>query len=246
MTGLIFPASPPPMPHDATPQRRAVVLLSGGLDSTVTAAVAQQEGCDLFLLTIAYRQRHAVEIEQARQVAAALRAHSHIVVEVDLRALGGSALTGDLPVPKDRPEQERAQGIPVTYVPARNLIFLSLAAAHAEVLGASAIYFGANVLDYSGYPDCRPEFIRAFEETVAVGTKRGVEGSRVEVRAPLLTLSKAEIIQLGMKLQAPLHLTHSCYDPVGSLACGRCDSCAIRRQGFAQAGVEDPTAYAVP
>ena len=195
---------------------------------------------------IAYRQRHAIEIEQARQVAAALRARSHTVVEVDLRALGGSALTGDLPVPKDRPEQERTQGIPVTYVPARNLIFLSLAAAHAEVVGASAIYFGANVLDYSGYPDCRPEFIRAFEETVAVGTKRGVEGSRVEVRAPLLTLSKAEIIQLGMKLQAPLHLTHSCYDPVGSLACGRCDSCVIRRQGFAKAGVEDPTAYAVP
>ena len=227
-------------------QPRAVVLLSGGLDSTVTAAVAGQEGFALYLLTIAYRQRHAVEIEQARQVAAALRARSHTVVDVDLRALGGSALTGDLPVPKDRPEQERTQGIPVTYVPARNLIFLSLAAAHAEVVGASAIYFGANVLDYSGYPDCRPEFIRAFEETVAVGTKRGVEGSRVEVRAPLLTLSKAEIIQLGVKLQAPLHLTHSCYDPVGSLACGRCDSCVIRRQGFAKAGVEDPTAYAVP
>lgn len=233
------------MPGESTGDPRAVILLSGGLDSTVTAAVAGHEGFALYLLTIAYRQRHAIEIEQARQVAAALRARSHIVVDVDLRALGGSALTGDLPVPKDRPEQERTQGIPVTYVPARNLIFLSLAAAHAEVVGASAIYFGANVLDYSGYPDCRPEFIRAFEETVAVGTKRGVEGSRLEVRAPLLTLSKAEIIQLGVKLQAPLHLTHSCYDPVGSLACGRCDSCVIRRQGFAKAGVEDPTAYAV-
>jgi len=233
------------MPGESAMDSRAVILLSGGLDSTVTAAVAGHEGFALYLLTIAYRQRHAIEIEQARQVAAALRARSHIVVDVDLRALGGSALTGDLPVPKDRPEQERTQGIPVTYVPARNLIFLSLAAAHAEVVGASAIYFGANVLDYSGYPDCRPEFIRAFEETVAVGTKRGVEGSRVEVRAPLLTLSKAEIIQLGVKLQAPLHLTHSCYDPVGSLACGRCDSCVIRRQGFAKAGVEDPTAYAV-
>ncbi len=153
------------MPHDAIPQRRAVVLLSGGLDSTVTAAVAKQEGCALFLLTIAYRQRHAIEIEQARQVAAVLRAHSHIVVDVDLRALGGSALTGDLPVPKDRREQDRTQGIPVTYVPARNLIFLSLAAAHAEVVGASAIYLGANVLDDPGYPYCCPEFIRAFEET---------------------------------------------------------------------------------
>lgn len=234
------------MPGESAGDSRAVILLSGGLDSTVTAAVAGHEGFALYLLTIAYRQRHAIEIEQARQVAAALRARSHTVVDVDLRALGGSALTGDLPVPKDRPEQERTQGIPVTYVPARNLIFLSLAAAHAEVVGASAIYFGANVLDYSGYPDCRPEFIRAFEETVAVGTKRGVEGSRLAVRAPLLTLSKAEIIQLGMKLQAPLHLTHSCYDPIGSLACGRCDSCVIRRQGFAKAGVEDPTAYAVP
>jgi 7-cyano-7-deazaguanine synthase len=233
------------MPSESSQEPRAVILLSGGLDSTVTAAVARQEGFTLYLLTIAYRQRHAIEIEQARQVAAALRAQNHVVVEVDLRALGGSALTGDLAVPKDRHEQERAQGIPVTYVPARNLIFLSLAAAHAEVVGASTVYFGANVLDYSGYPDCRPEFIRAFEQAVAVGTKSGVEGTRLEVRAPLLMLSKSEIIQLGMKLHAPLHLTHSCYDPVGSLACGRCDSCVIRRQGFAKAGVEDPIAYAV-
>jgi 7-cyano-7-deazaguanine synthase len=233
------------MPGESSQEPRAVVLLSGGLDSTVTAAVARQEGFTLYLLTIAYRQRHAIEIEQARQVAAALRVPNHVVVEVDLRALGGSALTGDLAVPKDRHEQERTQGIPVTYVPARNLIFLSLAAAHAEVVGASTVYFGANVLDYSGYPDCRPEFIRAFEQAVAVGTKSGVEGTRLEVRAPLLMLSKSEIIQLGMKLHAPLHLTHSCYDPVGSLACGRCDSCVIRRQGFAKAGVEDPIAYAV-
>lgn len=233
------------MSSESSREPRAVILLSGGLDSTVTAAVARQEGFTLYLLTIAYRQRHAIEIEQARQVAAALRVQSHVVVEVDLRALGGSALTGDLAVPKDRQAQERAQGIPVTYVPARNLIFLSLAAAHAEVVGASTVYFGANVLDYSGYPDCRPEFIRAFEQAVAVGTKSGVEGARLEVRAPLISLSKAEIIQLGMKLHAPLHLTHSCYDPVGSLACGRCDSCVIRRQGFASAGVEDPIAYAV-
>ena len=245
MPGPMFLLFPPSMPHDATSQSRAVVLLSGGLDSTVTAAVAKQEGYELFLLTIAYRQRHAIEVEQAKQVAAAFGVQNHLVVEVDLRALGGSALTEDLAVPKDRREQERAQGIPITYVPARNLIFLSLAAAHAEVVGASVIYFGANVLDYSGYPDCRPEFIRAFEQTVAVGTKSGVEGARLKVRAPLLTLSKAEIIQLGITLQAPLHLTHSCYDPIESLACGCCDSCLIRRQGFAQAGVEDPVAYAV-
>lgn len=233
------------MHHDANQPLRAVVLLSGGLDSTVTAAVARQEGYALFLLTVAYRQRHAVEIEQAQKVAAALGVQNHLVVDVDLRALGGSALTGDLAVPKDRQEGERSRGIPVTYVPARNLIFLSLAAAHAEVVGASTIYFGANVLDYSGYPDCRPEFIQAFERAVAAGTKRGVEGARLEIRAPLLRLSKAEIIQLGLKLQAPLHLTHSCYDPVGALACGRCDSCVIRKEGFAKAGVEDSIAYAV-
>lgn len=233
------------MPHKQDSQPRAVVLLSGGLDSTVAATVAKQDGFTLYLLTIAYRQRHAIEVEQARLVGAALGAGNHLVVDVDLRALGGSALTGDLAVPKDRHEEERAQGVPATYVPARNLIFLSLAAAHAEIVGASAVYFGANVLDYSGYPDCRPEFIRAFEHTVAVGTKSGVEGARLEIRAPLLSLSKAEIIQLGMTLHAPLHLTHSCYDPIGSLACGHCDSCLIRRKGFAKAGVEDPVAYAV-
>ncbi|MGA6829223.1 7-cyano-7-deazaguanine synthase QueC [Nitrospira sp. NS4] len=230
----------------ASPQpQRAVVLASGGLDSTVTAAMAKQDGFELFLLTIAYRQRHAIEIERARQVAAALGAQSHLVVEVDLRALGGSALTDELAVPKNRPDGERAAGIPITYVPGRNLIFLSLAAAHAEVVGAGVIYFGANVLDYSGYPDCRPEFIRAFEQAVAMGTKAGVEGRRIEVRTPLLMLSKAEIIQAGTKLHVPFELTHSCYDPVGTVACGRCDSCLIRRQGFAKAGVEDPIAYAV-
>ena len=224
---------------------RAVVLASGGLDSTVTAAMAHQAGFELYLLTIAYRQRHAIEIERARQVATALGAQGHLVIDVDLRALGGSALTDDLAVPKNRPDKERAAGIPITYVPGRNLIFLSIAAAHAEVVGASVIYFGANVLDYSGYPDCRPEFIRAFEQVVALGTKAGVEGRTLEVRAPLLMLSKAEIIQAGMQLQVPFALTHSCYDPIGILACGRCDSCVIRKQGFAQAGVEDPIPYAV-
>jgi len=230
--------------NEQRPQR-AVVLASGGLDSTVAAAVAQQNGYDLYLLTIAYRQRHAVEIERAGQVAAALGARRHLVIDVDLRAIGGSALTDDLPVPKNRTEQDRGQGIPITYVPGRNLIFLSLAAAHAEVLGASAIYFGANVVDYSGYPDCRPEFLRAFEAAVLAGTKAGAEGRQIEVRTPLLTMTKAEIIRLGMTLNAPIHLTHSCYDPVGTAACGRCDSCLIRRQGFAEAGVEDPILYAI-
>ena len=226
--------------------QRAVVLASGGLDSTVTAAVARRDGFTLYLLTIAYGQRHAVEIERAGQVAAALGAEQHLVVDVDLRAIGGSALTGDSAVPKNRSDGERSHHIPITYVPGRNLIFLSLAAAYAEVLGASVIYFGANVLDYSGYPDCRPEFIRAFEAAVQAGTKAGVEGKGIEVRAPLLTLTKAEIIQLGMTLNVPFHLTHSCYDPIGTVACGHCDSCLIRKQGFAKAGVVDPIAYALP
>ncbi len=230
--------------NEQRPQR-AVVLASGGLDSTVAAAVAQQAGYDIYLLTIAYRQRHAVEIDRAGQVAAALGARQHLIIDVDLRAIGGSALTDDLPVPKNRTEQDRSQGIPITYVPGRNLIFLSLAAAHAEVLGGSAIYFGANVVDYSGYPDCRPEFLRAFEAAVLAGTKTGAEGRQIEVRTPLLTMTKAQIIRLGMTLNAPLHLTHSCYDPVGQSACGRCDSCLIRRQGFAEAGVEDLIPYAV-
>ena len=224
---------------------RAVVLASGGLDSTVTAAMAKQEGCELFFLTLAYGQRHAVEVERARQVAAALGAENHLVINLDLRAIGGSALTGLSAVPKDRASQERGQSIPVTYVPGRNLIFLSIAAAHAEVVGASLIYFGANVLDYSGYPDCRHEFIRAFEAAVKEGTKAGMEGNPIHVKAPLLMLTKADIIRQGIKLHVPFHLTHSCYDPVGDQACGRCDSCLIRLEGFAKAGVVDPIAYAI-
>ena len=225
---------------------RAVVLASGGLDSTVTAAIAKQEECELFFLTIAYGQRHAVEVERARQVAAALGVANHLVMNLNLRTIGGSALTGPEAVPKDRPRTERNQAIPVTYVPGRNLIFLSIAAAHAEVVGASLIYFGANVLDYSGYPDCRPEFIRAFEATVREGTKAGMEGSQLQVRAPLLMLTKADIIRRGVELHVPFHLTHSCYDPAEDLACGRCDSCVIRLEGFAKAGVVDPIAYALP
>jgi 7-cyano-7-deazaguanine synthase len=170
---------------------------------------------------------------------------NHLVMNLDLRAIGGSALTGPAAVPKDREGNERSQSIPVTYVPGRNLIFLSIAAAHAEVVGASLIYFGANVLDYSGYPDCRPEFIRAFEAAVKEGTKAGTEGSPLQVKAPLLMLTKAEIIRRGIELHVPFHLTHSCYDPVGEQACGRCDSCVIRREGFAKAGVLDPITYAI-
>jgi 7-cyano-7-deazaguanine synthase len=229
-------------PRTLTP---AVVLASGGLDSTVTAALAREEGYELLWLTIEYGQRHLIEVGRARQMAAAMRVAKHTVLSVDLRVVGASALTGALAVPKNRDGRERSHGIPVTYVPGRNLIFLSLAAAYAEAEGASVIFFGANVLDYSGYPDCRPEFIRAFEAAANIGTKAGAEGGRLRVHAPLLEMSKAEIIRTGIRLGAPLHLTHSCYDPVGDLACGRCDSCLIRREGFSTAGVEDPTRYAV-
>ena len=224
---------------------RAVVLASGGLDSTVTAAMAKQEGCDLFFLTMAYGQRHAVEVERARQVATALGVANHLVMDLDLRAIGGSALTGPAAVPKNRTGAARSQSIPITYVPGRNLIFLSIAAAHAEAVGASLIYFGANVLDYSGYPDCRPEFIHAFEAAVREGTKAGTEGNPLHVKAPLLMLTKADIIRQGIELHVPFHLTHSCYDPVGNQACGLCDSCVIRLEGFAKAGVVDPIAYAI-
>ncbi len=224
--------------------QRAVVLASGGLDSTVTAAVARRDGFCLHFLTIAYRQRHVIEIERAGQVANAFSAE-HLVLNVDLRAIGGSALSGDLSVPKGRAESDRSREIPPTYVPGRNLIFLSLAAAHAEVLGATAIYFGANVIDYSGYPDCQPAFIQAMEAAIKIGTKAGVEGKHIEIRAPLLKLTKSEIIRLGVTLEVPFHLTHSCYDPVNAVACGQCDSCLIRRRGFVEAGVVDPIPYAV-
>lgn len=222
-----------------------MILASGGLDSTVTAAVARRDGYALHLLTIAYQQRHAVEVERSRQVATALGAHQHVVIDVDLRAIGGSALTGDISVPKQRTESERNQEVPVTYVPGRNLIFLSLAAAYAEALGASILYFGANVIDYAGYPDCRPGFIKAVEAALQEGTKAGMQGRGIEIRTPLLRMTKAEIIRLGLALNVPFHLTHSCYDPIGSIACGQCDSCLIRKRGFAEAGVVDPIQYAV-
>ena len=226
---------------------KAVILLSGGLDSAVTAAIARQEGLALYCLTVAYGQRHAVEISRARMVASVLGAEEHLVIDVNLRTIGGSALTGHTAVPKDRLPADRAGDIPITYVPARNTIFLSLALAYAEARAASWIYFGANVLDYSGYPDCRPEFIRAFETMARLGTSAGVAGRPIQVRAPLLMLSKADIVRRGAELHIPFEHTHSCYDPDPSgTACGRCDSCMIRREGFRQAGVVDPIPYAVP
>jgi 7-cyano-7-deazaguanine synthase len=224
---------------------KAVVLASGGLDSTVTAALAKREGHELYFLTVSYGQRHGIEVERARRVAQALGVSKHIVFEMDLRVIGGSALTSDQPVPKDRPESERESSIPSTYVPARNTIFLAVALGYAETIDASLVYLGANVVDYSGYPDCRPEFLTAFEEVARLGTRAGVEGKGIAIRAPLLSLSKAEIIQLGVSLEVPFQLTHSCYDPlVSGLACARCDSCLIRREGFRAAGISDPTEYA--
>jgi 7-cyano-7-deazaguanine synthase len=223
---------------------KAVVLASGGLDSTVAAAIARRDGCQLYCLTIAYGQRHGVEVERARLIAEAVGAVDHVIMDVDLRALGGSVLTGDQSVPKDRSEADRGQGIPPTYVPARNTIFLSLALAYAETRGADAIYMGANVIDYSGYPDCRPEYLRAFEETARLGTRMGSEGRAVQIRAPLLRMRKSEIIRLGADLGVPFELTHSCYDPTAAgEACARCDSCRIRLEGFRAAGLIDPALY---
>jgi 7-cyano-7-deazaguanine synthase len=218
---------------------RAVVLLSGGLDSYTAAAIARTAGFRLYALTIRYGQRHAREVEAARAVARALGVERRIELEVDLSAFGGSSLTTDAPVPKDRPIDPRE--IPSTYVPARNTVFLSLALGWAEVLGATDIVIGVNALDYSGYPDCRPEYIAAFERLAALATRAGVEGARFTIHAPLLALSKADIIRRGIELGLDYGLTHSCYDPQpDGRPCGRCDSCALRATGFAQAGVADP------
>jgi 7-cyano-7-deazaguanine synthase len=227
------------------PRPKAVVLLSGGVDSTTAAALTAREGFALHALTLAYGQRHAVEIEAARRVAGVLGVVRHEVLTIDLRAFGGSALTADIAVPKDRPPEALAHGIPVTYVPARNTIFLSLALAWAEVLQASDLVIGVNVLDASGYPDCRPEFIAAFERLATLATRAGVEGrQRVRVRTPLIRMTKAEIIRAGLAAGVDYGLTLSCYDPTpDGAACGRCDACAFRRKGFAEAGVPDPTRY---
>jgi 7-cyano-7-deazaguanine synthase len=219
--------------------RRAVVLLSGGLDSTTAAAVARRDGWDLFGLTVRYGQVHVREIEAARAVAAALGFVRHVEVRVDLAQFGGSALVGDGEVPKDRPLEQVE--IPSTYVPARNTVLLSLALAWAEVLEASRIVIGVNALDYSGYPDCRPEYIAAFESMARLATKAGVEGHSLQIWAPLQQSTKAEIIRLGTQLGVDYGLTHSCYDPLADgRPCGRCDSCRLRARGFAEAGVPDP------
>ena len=219
--------------------RAAVILLSGGLDSYTAGAIARRDGFQLFALTIRYGQRHAVEIAAARAVANALGVARHVELDVDLTAFGGSSLTSDLPVPKDRSLDD--PGIPSTYVPARNTVFLSLAMAWAEVLGAADIVIGVNAIDYSGYPDCRPEFIAAFERMAAVATAAGVSGRALHIHTPLVRLSKAEIIRTGFSLGLDYGITHSCYDPgPAGRPCGRCDSCLLRAQGFAQAGVGDP------
>ena len=225
---------------------RAVVLVSGGLDSTVTAAVAKEEGWDLYLLTVVYGQRHQIEVSCAEQIASWVRAKDHKIVTLDLRIFGGSAIFGDGDVPKNRSEQDRGEDIPVTYVPARNTVFLALALGFAETVQARSIFIGANILDYSGYPDCRPEFLRAFQEVARLGTKMGVEGRTVEINAPLLQLKKSQIIQRGIDLGVPFESTHSCYDPdAAGVSCGQCDSCLIRLEGFRHAGLEDPIPYQV-
>ena len=224
----------------------AVVLLSGGLDSATVLAMARADGFACHALSFRYGQRHAVELDAAARVARALGAVEHRVATVDLGWIGGSALTArDIDVPKDRAVETMGAGdIPITYVPARNALFLCHALAWAEVLGARDLYAGMNALDYSGYPDCRPEFLAAFETMARLGTKAGAEGAAWRVRAPLIAMSKAEIIQAGVALGVDYALTHSCYDPVGERACGRCDSCLLRKKGFADAGVPDPTRYA--
>lgn len=225
--------------------RPAVLLLSGGLDSTTMLAHAVHEGYDVHAMTFRYGQRHAFEIDAARRVARAYGVRDHVVVDIDLRTFGGSALTADLEVPKDRSPDAMSHGIPVTYVPARNTIFLSFCLAWAEVLGATDIFIGVNALDYSGYPDCRPEYIAAFQQMANLATRGGVEGATpLVIQAPLLHLTKGEIVALGLSLGVDYAMTLSCYDPSPAAeACGHCDACTLRLKGFAQAGVEDPAPY---
>ena len=225
--------------------RPAVLLLSGGLDSTTMLALAISQGFDVHAMTFRYGQRHAFEIDAARRVAQAYGVRDHVVVDIDLRTFGGSALTSDVAVPKDRSTDAMAHGIPITYVPARNTIFLSFCLAWAEVLGATDIFIGVNALDYSGYPDCRPEYIAAYERMANLATRGGVEGSTpMTIQTPLLHLTKRQIVELGLSLGVDYGLTLSCYDPApGALACGHCDACKLRLKGFAEAGTVDPAAY---
>ncbi len=225
--------------------KKAVILSSGGLDSTTAMAMAIDEGHEIYSISFRYGQRHFHELEAAKRIAIALRVKKHLVVDIDLAKIGGSALTDDIPVPKGRNENQM-KDIPVTYVPARNTIFLSYALAWAEILGAENIFIGVNSVDYSGYPDCRPEFIKAFEIMANLATKAGVEGyGSIKIRAPLLYLTKAQIIRKGIALGVDYAMTHSCYDPLSDgKACGKCDSCILRKKGFAEAGINDPIDYA--
>ena len=220
----------------------AIVLLSGGLDSATVLAIARDEGYAPHALSFSYGQRHSSELEAARRVASALGAVEHRVAEIDLRIFGGSALTAEVEVPKDRDLSDEEE-IPVTYVPARNTIFLSFALAYAEVVGAQDVFIGVNALDYSGYPDCRPEYVVAFEEMANLATRAGVEGARLRIRTPLIDWTKAQIIQRGLELGVDYGITISCYDPREGRACGRCDACQLRLKGFAEAGVSDPAPY---
>ena len=226
-------------------RKKAVALLSGGLDSTTALAIAVSEGYEVYAMSFRYGQRHSIEIESARRIAEAFGAQKHLIVDIDLRAIGGSALTDEIDVPKQRASDEIRSEIPVTYVPARNTVFLSFALAWAEVTGAEDIFIGINALDYSGYPDCRPEYIEAFERVANLATRAGVEGRmRLKIHAPLISMTKAEIIETGLKLGVDYSLTHSCYDPTtDGLACGRCDSCRLRLKGFREAGARDPIGY---
>jgi 7-cyano-7-deazaguanine synthase len=224
---------------------KAVVLLSGGMDSTTVAAIALSRGFDVHALTFRYGQRHKAEVEAARRVVERLGIRRHVVLDIDLRAFGGSALTGDLEVPKDTPVDEIGQRIPSTYVPARNTIFLAFALGWSEVLGASDIFLGANALDYSGYPDCRPEFIQSFETMANLATRAGVEGgARLTIHTPLIALSKREILEQGLALGVDYGITRTCYDPSpDGAACGRCEACMLRLKAFREAGLEDPAPY---
>jgi 7-cyano-7-deazaguanine synthase len=227
--------------------KRAVVLLSGGLDSAITLAIAAAEGFEVYALSFDYGQRHKIEIDAARRIAKSLGAKEHRVASIDNRLLGGSALTDDVKVPKLRTEGEIGKGIPITYVPARNTVFLSHALAWAEVIGAADIFIGVNALDYSGYPDCRPEFIATFERLANLATKAGTEGARFQIHTPLIEMSKAEIIRKASGLNVDLALTHSCYDPApDGRACGQCDSCQLRLKGFREAGLVDTLDYTRP
>jgi len=224
---------------------KAVVLLSGGVDSTTTLAIAKKEGFELFAMSFLYGQRHKVELNAAKRIATFFNVTKHVVADIDLRLFGGSALTDDFEVPKNRATEEMGGDIPITYVPARNTIFLSFALAWAEVLGSEDIFIGVNALDYSGYPDCRPEYIAAYEKMANLATKAGVEGNqKLKIHTPLIQMTKVQIIKKGLDLGVDYSLTHSCYDPsLNGEACGHCDSCLLRRKGFKEAGVRDPIRY---